>query len=454
MSRIGRAAVAVFSALLLTVSVTGWAASERYLSGLSTVDVFGGLGGSSVWTGGPTNILVVGSDDRSGLSGRERRRLSAGYDDFGRHTDTMLLVHLGSDLGDVSVISIPRDSLVTIPAHTGPEGQAVPEHQGKINSAFSSGGPAVTVQTVEQATGLTIDHYVEIDFAGFLRMVDAVGGVEVCLPTPLQDTLSGLDLPAGRQTIDGPQALAYVRARYIDNDFGRSARQQKFMAAMLQKVFSAGTLLNPVALNGLVDAGVSSVTTDERLTRDAIAALAGRAGDVDLGKVVFTTVPVSDGNHMHEGESTVLWNTAAADAMFAALADDRPLPPAPKAVAVEVAPGEVALSVTPTGPYGQQAVTDLQSAGYQVTPLTAAGETPPTTTVRFDPAYPKSAATLKASLPGAHFVEVPGLGGVFEVAIGADYSGLVPVRSANTGMDNTVRSAKDDICDIPAVPAG
>ena len=275
MSRIGRAAVAVFSALLLTVSVTGWAASERYLSGLSTVDVFGGLGGSSVWTGGPTNILVVGSDDRSGLSGRERRRLSAGYDDFGRHTDTMLLVHLGSDLGDVSVISIPRDSLVTIPAHTGPEGQAVPEHQGKINSAFSSGGPAVTVQTVEQATGLTIDHYVEIDFAGFLRMVDAVGGVEVCLPTPLQDTLSGLDLPAGRQTIDGPQALAYVRARYIDNDFGRSARQQKFMAAMLQKVFSAGTLLNPVALNGLVDAGVSSVTTDERLTRDAIAALAG-----------------------------------------------------------------------------------------------------------------------------------------------------------------------------------
>lgn len=453
MSRIGRIAVAVVSALLLTVSVTGWAASERYLSGLSTVDVFGGLGGSSVWTGGPTNILVVGSDDRSGLSGRERRRLTAGYEDFGRHTDTMLLVHLGSDLGDVSVISIPRDSLVTIPTHTGPEGQAVPEHQGKINSAFASGGPAVTVQTVEQATGLTIDHYVEIDFAGFLRMVDAVGGVEVCLPTPLQDQLSGLDLPAGRQTIDGPQALAYVRARYIDNDFGRSGRQQKFMAAMLQKVFSAGTLLNPVTLNGLVDAGVSSVTTDERLTRDALAALAGRAGDVDLGKVVFTTVPVSDGNHLHEGESTVLWNAAAADAMFTALAEDRPLPEPPKAVAVEVAPGEVAVSVSPSGPYGQQAVTDLESAGYQVTPV-AAGEAPAVTTVRFDPAYPKSAATLKASLPGAQFVEVPGLGGTFEVTIGGDYAGLAPVRSANTGLDSTVRSAKDDICDVPAPPVG
>jgi LCP family protein required for cell wall assembly len=138
----------------------------------------------------------------------------------------MMLVHIGGDLGTVSVVSIPRDSLVTIPAHTGPDGVAISEHQGKINSAFATGGPAVTVQTVELATGLTVDHYVEVNFAGFLSMVDAVGGVDVCLETALQDELSGLDLPAGRQTISGPQALAYVRARYIDNDFGRSERQQ------------------------------------------------------------------------------------------------------------------------------------------------------------------------------------------------------------------------------------
>ncbi len=449
MSRIGRIAVVVVSALLLTVSVTGWAASERYLSGLSTVDVFGGLGGSSVWTGGPTNVLVVGSDDRSGLSGHERRRLNAGYDDYGRHTDTILLVHLGSDLGGASIISIPRDSLVTIPAHTGPDGEAVPEHEGKINSAFSSGGPAVTVDTVEQATGLTVDHYVEIDFAGFLRMVDAVGGVDVCLPTPLQDELSGLDLPAGRQTISGPQALAYVRARYIDNDFGRSGRQQRFMAAMLQKVFSAGTLLNPVALNSFLDAAIGSVTTDERLTRDAIAALAGRAGDVDLKNVAFTTVPVSDGNYLHEGESTVLWNQEAADALFAALADDQPLPEPPKAAAVDVAPGEVTLAVAPAGPQGDQAVTDLQTAGYQVT-TTEAGTAPAVTTVEYDPEYPKSAATLRASLPNAQFTEAPGLGATFAVTVGSDYAGLAPVRSVNTGVDSTVRSAKDDICDAPA----
>lgn len=445
-SRLGRIVIATISALVLMVSVTGWAASEKYLSGLSTVNVFGGIGGSPVWNGGPTNILVVGSDDRTGLSGKERRRLHAGYDDFGRHTDTMMLIHLGGDLGNVSVVSIPRDSLVTIPTHTGPEGQPVPEHQGKINSAFSSGGPAVTVQTVEQATGLTVDHYVEVDFAGFLAMVDAVGGVDVCLETPLQDQLSGLDLPAGRQTISGPQALAYVRARYIDNDFGRSQRQQKFLSAMIQKVFSAGTLLNPVALNAFIDAAVSSVTTDERLTRDTIAALAGRAGDVDLGAVQFTTVPVSDGNYMHEGESTVLWNEAAATALFQALAADEPIPAPPKAVPVEVAPDEVSVAVTPTGPQGSNAVGDLKAAGYQVTETPSTATAPTTTTVTYDPAFPKSLATVKASLPNAVFTEVAGQGEVFSVTVGSDYAGVTPVRSASTGMDNVVRSAKDDIC--------
>ena len=445
-SRAVRTVIAVVSALVLMISVTGWAASEKYLSGLSTVNIFDDIGGSPVWNGGATNILVVGSDDRAGLSGKDRRRLNAGYDDYGRHTDTMMLVHLGGDLGTVSVVSIPRDSLVTIPAHTGPEGQPIAEHQGKINSAFASGGPAVTVKTVEGATGLPIDHYVEVNFAGFLKMVDAVGGVEVCLDAPLRDELSGLNLPAGRQTISGPQALAYVRARYIDNDFGRSGRQQKFLSAMIQKVFSAGTLLNPLALNSFVDAAISSVTTDERLNRDTIAALAGRAGDVDLGSVVFTTVPVSDGDYSHEGESTVLWNAPAADALFTALAEDQPLPKPPAATPVEVAPDEIALSVAPAGPQGANALADLQKAGYKVTSAAPPATAPATTTVRYDPAMPKSLATVRASLPGAVYQPVPGMGGTFTVVIGSDYQGVAPVRSLATGIDSNVRSAKDDIC--------
>lgn len=445
-SRIVRTAVALCSALVLMVSVTGWAASERYLSGLSQVNVFNGLGGSSVWTGGPTNILVVGSDDRTGLSARERSRLRTGHGDFGRHTDTILLVHLGGDLGTVTAVSIPRDSLVTIPGHTGPDGQEVPEHEGKINSAFATGGPAVTVDTVQRATGLTIDHYVEVNFAGFLKMVDAVGGVDVCLETPLVDELSGLNLPAGRQTIDGPQALAYVRARYIDNDFGRSGRQQKFLAAMIQKVFGSGALLNPVALNGFIDAAVGSVTTDERLTRDTLATLAGRAAELDLGNIVFTTVPVSDGNHMHEGESTVLWDQAAAEAMFSALDEDQPLPPAPRVTPVEVAPGEISVAISPAGPQGEQAVADFQDAGFPVSTTETPQVAPPTTVVEYDPAFPKSLATLKAVLPGASFESTPGLGETFQVTVGSDYAGTEPVRSATNGVEATARSAKDDIC--------
>jgi hypothetical protein len=217
------------------------------------------------------------------------------------------------------------------------------------------------------------------------------------------------------------------------------------MSAMIQKVFSAGTLLNPVALNGFIDAAVASVTTDERLDRDTIAALGGRAGDVDLGKVVFTTVPVSDGDHLHEGESTVLWNSEAATAMFSSLAADQPLPTPPKATAVEVPPGDITVAVAAVGAQGGNAVTDLTDAGYQVT-TTGPGSVPTTTTVRFDPAFPKSLATVKAALPTATFVEAPGIGDTFQLTIGSDYTGIEPVRSLSTGMDNTVRSAKDDIC--------
>jgi LCP family protein required for cell wall assembly len=456
-SRVSRIILAGASALILVLSVTGWAASTRYLSGLSTVNVFGGLAGTSAWSGEAMNVLVVGSDDRAGLTRKQRQRTHIERTDAGRHTDTMLLVHLGGDLGQMSVVSIPRDSLVTIPEHTSPEGEHVPEHQGKINSAFATGGPAVTVQTVQNATGLTIDHYIEINFGGFLKMVDAVGGVEVCLPEPLQDQRARLDLPAGRQTIQGPDALAYVRARYIDNDFGRSQRQQKFLAAMAQKVFSTGVLLNPVALNSFVDSVVSSVTTDERLTRDEMAAFAARAADMDLSNIEFTTIPVSDGNHMVDGESTVLWDAPAAQALFEALRQDQPLPKEPKTAVVEVSPGEISVVVSGASDNVARAVADMNEAGYQVTtgqttpastPSQSPGSPAPstTTTVRYDPALPDSLKTLRAALPHATFEAAPGIGQTFQLSVGSDYDGIVPVRSATTSMESTIRSAKDNLC--------
>jgi len=445
--RVTRTLLATASALVLVLSVTGWVASEKYLSGLSTVNVFGGLAGTSAWSGEPMNILLVGTDDRTGLTKEQRRETTIERTDAGRHTDTMLLVHLGGGLGTVSVISIPRDSLVDIPGHTSPEGEHIPAHKGKVNSAFATGGPAVTVSAVAQATGVTIDHYVEINFGGFLNMVNAVGGVEVCLPEALQDQRARLDLPAGRQTIQGADALAYVRARYIDNDFGRAQRQQKFLAAMLQRVMSSGVLANPVTMNSLVDSVTSSVTTDERLNRDEIAAFAARAADLDLSRINFTTVPVSDGNFMHEGESTVLWDGPAAAEMFTALNSDQPLPKETKATVVDIAPGDIHVALSGDVNQLTAAKQDLTDAGYQVTlnhdPASAATTV---TTVTYDPALPDSLKTLKAAFPGATFAEEPGIGETFAIEIGADYAGIKPVRSASTSLETTVRTAKDNLC--------
>ncbi|MCB0918172.1 MAG: LCP family protein [Actinobacteria bacterium] len=440
MRRLLKGSAVAASALILLLSLTGWAASEHYLSALRHVDVFGGLGSSGISNGEPVNILVVGSDDRSGLSEAERSRLRTGHLDYGRHTDTMLLVHLGTDLDNVSVVSIPRDSLVTIPAHTDDQGQNVAKHEGKINSAFATGGPAVTVATVAQATGLEIDHYVEVNFKGFLDMVNAVNGVPVCLSEPLQDLNSGLDLPAGRQTIRGKQALAYVRARYIDNDFGRAKRQQRFLTGMAQKVTAKGTLLNPITMNNFVDAALNSVTTDERMDRESVAMLAARLADLSLEQIQFTTVPVSDGSHMHEGESTVLWDSDAATQLFDALREDQAIPEAPKAVTVEVPPGDIDVAVEGS----QSAASAVEAAGYQV--LSSTGTVAAETVVRYDPVWQRSLATMQAAFPQARFEEAPGIGGTFQVALGADFQAPKAVRSAATSVESEVTKANKDLC--------
>jgi hypothetical protein len=205
-------------------------------------------------------------------------------------------------------------------------------------------------------------------------------------------------------------------------------------------------LLNPVALNGFIDAAVSSVTTDEGLDRDIIAALASRAANLDLGKVTFTSVPVVDGNHMANGESTVLWDADAATAMFAALDSDEPLPAPEKAVEVDVAPDDISVLVTGSGPRADEAFVDFQRASYTVSRGDTETPAADTTTVTYDPAWQNSVKTLQAALPGATFEQRPGQGAVFGVEVGSDYSGLTKVRSRNDSPVVTDRTARDDIC--------
>ncbi len=164
----------------------------------------------------------------------------------------MILAHLYGDSDQAEIVSLPRDSWVTIPEFIEPgTGKLVKEHEAKLNSAFERGGPALLIRTIEAMSGLRVDNYMQIDFDGFLSLVDALDGVEVCLSQPAKEDDSGIDLQAGRQTIKGFQALAFVRQRQKlpRGDLDRIERQQQFIGAIVRKTLSTGTLLNPFRLH-------------------------------------------------------------------------------------------------------------------------------------------------------------------------------------------------------------
>ncbi|MEV6950737.1 LCP family protein [Streptomyces sp. NPDC051183] len=240
--------------------------------------------------GGAQNILLIGSDSRSGL---ENARY--GQDGGTQRSDTAILLHLPADRRSATAVSIPRDLMAEIPSCLGPDGQRTTERTAQFNWAFQWGGAACTIRTVEKLTGIRIDHHMVLDFGGFKKMVDAVGGVEVCLKEPVNDPEAKLKLPAGRQTLQGEQALGFVRARYSlgdGSDTERMQRQQQFLGSLVKKVQSNGVLLNPARLYPLLDAATSSVTTDPGLAslRGLYELVRGVRG-IPTDQVKFLTVP-------------------------------------------------------------------------------------------------------------------------------------------------------------------
>ncbi|MEU6016527.1 LCP family protein [Streptomyces sp. NPDC047515] len=236
------------------------------------------------------NILLIGSDSRAG-DNREY-----GRDDGGsQRSDTTILLHLAADRKSATAISLPRDLMVWIPVCHKADGTATKKQFAQFNWAFEFGGTACTIRTVEKLTGIRIDHQMVVDFNGFKDMVDAVGGVEVCLKKPVDDPDAHLKLPAGRQKLDGEQALGYVRARKsIGNgsDTERMDRQQQFLGALVNKVQSNGVLLNPTRLYPVLDAATKSLTTDPGLDslKDLYDLVRGLR-DVPTDRVQFLTVP-------------------------------------------------------------------------------------------------------------------------------------------------------------------
>ncbi|AQA02910.1 LytTR family transcriptional regulator [Mycobacterium sp. MS1601] len=265
-------------------------------------------------SGRGTNWLLVGSDSRADLSPEQQATLATGGDVGNGRTDTIMLVHipgLGSS-APTTMVSLPRDSYVDIPGYG----------SDKINAAFAVGGPQLLAQTVEQATGLHVDHYAEVGFNGFADVVDALGDVTVCPTDPINDPLAGIDLPAGCQSLDGAQALGYVRSRATPRaDLDRMTNQREFMSALLHRAAAPAVWLNPWRWYAVPNAAVDALTVDDG---DHVWDLA-RLGWALRGQTTALTVPIGEYTSNGSGD-VVIWDQTAAPELFDALASDAALP--------------------------------------------------------------------------------------------------------------------------------
>ncbi|WP_353114343.1 LCP family protein [Microbacterium sp.] len=285
---------------------------------------------------GPVNLLIMGSDGRADLTSGKY-----GDDDIsGDRSDTLMLLHINAQHTDATLVSIPRDTMVSRPECTSKDGTVHPAaDRVQINSTFDI-GPYCTLDTVTQLTKLPIDNFVVVNFDGFIDITNAIGGVEVCLAEDVDDRFSGLHLSAGTHTIKGAEALAFVRTRHgigDGSDLGRIRTQQIYLSALARKVKSAETLTNPVALFQLADAASRTLQVDEGLSSpSALVGLAGTLANVSLDRMVLLQLPVRDYPANRNRVEPIPSQSAA---LFEAMRNDRPVvlqtPPAegPKAPA-------------------------------------------------------------------------------------------------------------------------
>ncbi|MBC2879190.1 MULTISPECIES: LCP family protein [Streptomyces] len=270
-----------------------------------------------------TNYLIVGSDSREGLSDEDKKELHTGSAD-GKRTDSMMILHTGDN--GTTMLSLPRDSYVTIPAFTGQKtGKRFPASTHKLNQAYADGGPELLVRTIEFNTGLRIDHYAEIGFGGFRSLVDSLGGVDMCLDKPIKDRDSGADLKAGCQTLDGKQSLAFVRQRHqeADQDLGRMRNQQKFLNTLAKQAASPSTVLNPFTLYPVIGSGLDTLVVDDDMELWDLTSMFWAMKGVTGGDGKQMTVPIGNANLATRGDGVaVKWDPVKSKQLFEQLKKD------------------------------------------------------------------------------------------------------------------------------------
>ena len=392
------------------------------------------------------NFLLMGSDSRD-FAGGQAYNVAPGSAAFvtGQRSDVVMLVHIPAGTAKATVVSFPRDSWVQLPAYTDAKNVAHAAVYAKLNAAFSIGGAPLLVATVEQLTGLHVDHFASVNFPGFQGMVNALGGIDVCIATSRHDTNSGDFLTAGEHHINGVQALALVRDResFPNQDLGRIKDQEYFLSVMLRKVLAAGTLTNPLKLTEFLNQATKSLTVDSGLSLGDMRKLASRFDHLDPSHVTFLTAPIANANYRatssvygNQPQDNVELDPTAMAALFASFATDASQ--SASASAPPASPPDVLVQVdNGTGRAGlaRTTATQLQALGFHVSTV---GDAPSTalTTISYDPADLAAAQLLQTHVPQATLAPATSAGIV--LTLGTNFTAI-----GNAGAPATP----------PAVPA-
>jgi LCP family protein required for cell wall assembly len=403
---------AVLSLVIVLGSGLAWSTYRSALGNVRRVDAIPatpptGADGNAVpdVDGKDQNILIVGNDDRDSATDAELNILGIGRDGGSLNTDTMMLMHVPADGSRATAISFPRDSYVSIPGYG----------KNKLNSAYFFGsnygkdkdaGARLLVQTIQNLTGLTIDHFVQVDLIGFYRISEAIGGVEICLNNAVQEGYSGVNLPAGVQTISGVQALAFVRQRYNfpdgNGDLDRIKRQQVFLGSAFRKIESAGTLLNYGKLKALITAVTSSLTMDSGL--DPLK-LAQQMRKLSSGNVTFVTIPTLGFATEDVGSVVVVDTAGLPDFVNGVIGTGTPDGTYTKAVAA--APSSVTVDVYNAA--NVQGIASSNAAALKAQGFLTAtvDSTTPTssTTIKYPAGMEAQAKALAAAVPAAKVIK-------------------------------------------------